>query len=420
MTMMQGIDVSHYQGAIDFAKVKAAGKQFVIIKAGYGRYNNQVDPYFERNYKEAKKAGLYVGAYWYSYAHTVDDARREAAACINTIKGKQFDLPIYYDFEEMSQFSLGRTLCSSIIDAFCKAMEASNYYVGIYIYRGALESYVTSEVANRYAVAVAEYASKCNYKGQYGVWQYSGSGYCNGINTIVDLDNCYVDYPAIMRAKGKNGYVKENTKPAAVTYKTYYANDKSGVNYRSTPNGSLVGTYKYGEAVQFAVNSDVVNGGVTWIKASNGYWSAKNLFSTTKPQTVSYKTYFAADSIGVNYRATPNGVLKGTYKYAQAVEIVVGSETVKDGLVWVKAKNGYWSVKSLLSTTKPATVIYKTYYAKGDKSGVNYRRTPNGIYMGTYKYGQKVEVILGSETINNGKTWVQAKNGFWSLKSLLL
>lgn len=101
----KGIDVSQYQQNIDFKKVKASGVDFVIIRAGFGKYANQKDPCFESHYKAAKAAGLKVGAYWYSYAATVEDAKAEAQTCINAIKGKTFEYPIYFDLEERSQFA---------------------------------------------------------------------------------------------------------------------------------------------------------------------------------------------------------------------------------------------------------------------------------------------------------------------------
>ena len=96
---MKGIDVSKYQGQVDFNAVKKVGFEFVIIQAGYGRYTTQKDPFFEINYQRAKAAGLHVGAYWFSYAINPDDARAEAIACAEVIKGKQFDFPIFYDLE---------------------------------------------------------------------------------------------------------------------------------------------------------------------------------------------------------------------------------------------------------------------------------------------------------------------------------
>lgn len=202
----EGIDVSKWQGNIDFKEVKASGKKFVLIRAGYGRLTSQKDPYFEANYKNAKAAGLYVGVYWYSYAETVEDAKQEAKACLEVIKGKQFEMPLYYDFEEQKQFAKGKQFCSDCIKAFCSVMEAAGYWVGLYIYRSALQNYVTTEVANRYAVAVAEYAPKLNYSGQYGVWQYSSTGRVSGISGDVDLDICYFDYPSEIKARGKNGF----------------------------------------------------------------------------------------------------------------------------------------------------------------------------------------------------------------------
>lgn len=210
---MNGIDVSKWQATIDFNKVKASGKEFVLIRAGYGRYTNQKDEYFESNYKNAKAAGLHVGAYWYSYAESPEDAKLEAKACMEVIKGKQFDMPVLYDFEEKRQFNRGKKFCSDCIDAFCSVMEAANYFVGLYIYRSALQNYVEDSITKKYALAVAEYGPKLNYNGNVGIWQYSSTGRVNGINGNVDLDICYVDYPKIIKEAGRNGYTKQNSVP---------------------------------------------------------------------------------------------------------------------------------------------------------------------------------------------------------------
>ncbi len=211
---MKGIDVSQWQGAqINFEKVKAAGYSFVIIRAGYGRSASQKDPCFEANYKKAKAAGLKVGAYWYSYADSVDDAKTEAAAFISIIKGKTFEMPLYFDLEEQKQFARGRAFCSELVKAFCNALEAAGYWAGLYISRSPLQSYITSEVANRYALWVAEYNSRLNYSGQYGMWQFSSTGRVDGIAGNVDLNYCYIDYPAEIVAAGLNGYTKQAAKP---------------------------------------------------------------------------------------------------------------------------------------------------------------------------------------------------------------
>lgn len=207
-----GIDVSQWQGAIDWAKVKAAGVQFALIRAGYGNtlsYPKQIDTKYEANYKGCKAAGIPVGVYFYSYATTTAEAQREADSCIALLKGKQFEYPIYYDVEEMRTFKTGKT--NEIIQAFADKLEAAGYWVGIYIYRSAAERYLTSRTKSRYSMAIAEYASSCHYSGSYGIWQNTSSWTVNGISGRVDHDYCYRDYPTEIKAKGKNGYPKPST-----------------------------------------------------------------------------------------------------------------------------------------------------------------------------------------------------------------
>lgn len=208
---MTGIDVSQWQGNVDFTKVKAAGYDFVIIRAGYGQYANQKDPYFEQNYNRASAAGLHVGAYWYSYADSIDSAKAEARTCLNVIKGKRFDMPIYFDLEETSQFNRGKSFCDSITVAFCSAIEAAGYFAGLYISRSPLQNNISPDVAKRYALWVAEYGPRCQYNGAIGIWQNSSEYAVPGIAGNVDHDICYVDYPTIIKNAGLNGYPKTKT-----------------------------------------------------------------------------------------------------------------------------------------------------------------------------------------------------------------
>lgn len=207
----RGIDISKWQGTVDFAKVKKSGIDFVILRAGYGKETSQKDKCFEQDYSGAKAAGLHVGAYWYSYAETVEDAKKEAAACLSVIKGKQFDFPVYYDVEEKKQFSKGKNFCDSIITAFCTELEKDGYYAGLYMSTSYLNNYVSESVRKRYTVWVAQYATKCSYKGEYGIWQYSSKGSVPGVNGNCDMDECYTDFPSIITKGGFNGYAKGGT-----------------------------------------------------------------------------------------------------------------------------------------------------------------------------------------------------------------
>lgn len=207
MSETKGIDVSSWQGEIDFKAVKAAGIKFVIIRAGFGRDVTQKDNRFEQNYKNAKAAGLSVGAYWYSYAVSAEDALKEAKACIEVIKGKQFDYPIYLDLEEPSQFVKGKAFCNNIVKTFCSELERNGYYAGLYCSASPLKDYVSKDVASKYALWVAQYYNKCTYTDNpVGIWQHTSTARIDGINGNVDCDIGYVDYSSIIKNGGFNGY----------------------------------------------------------------------------------------------------------------------------------------------------------------------------------------------------------------------
>ena len=211
---MKGIDVSVHNGVIDWNKVKAAGIQFAILRAGYGRVASQNDGKFEENYKNAKAAGIPVGAYWYSYAVTPDEARLEAQVCLEILKGKQFEFPIFFDQEEKKTLDTGKANCSAMIRAFCEVLEKAGYWVGLYTSRSCLSTHIEDDIKTHYAIWAAEWASKLNYSGSVGIWQYSSKGKINGISGDVDLDTAYVDYPASVKKAGLNGFAKQNETPA--------------------------------------------------------------------------------------------------------------------------------------------------------------------------------------------------------------
>ena len=207
--VMSGIDVSGWNGVINFANV-AKTKQFVIIKAGFSR--STVDTY-ETNYKNAKAAGLHVGAYWYSTATSVDEAEHEAQAAIKALDGKQFDMPIYYDVEEQGTFNCGKDLVNKIVNTFCTVLENAGYFVGIYMARWWAENYLSEQTRNRYTMWIADWTDSCKYGDDYGVWQY-GTTTLQGVNGQVDGDTCYIDFPKIIKEKCFNGYGKSEPKKA--------------------------------------------------------------------------------------------------------------------------------------------------------------------------------------------------------------
>ena len=192
MNIKSGIDVSLHQGVIDWDAVKNKEKiDFAIIQAGYGRVASQKDPQFERNYAECERLGIDKGLYWYSYATTPAEAKLEAAACLEVIKGKKLEYPIYFDIEEKSQ-CLGMGIVTEIVKAFCEVVEAAGYWVGIYSYKCFLESYIDKATRTRYAVWLAHYTDKTDYSGDYMMWQLTSGGVIPGItDNTVDVDILY-------------------------------------------------------------------------------------------------------------------------------------------------------------------------------------------------------------------------------------
>lgn len=203
---MKGIDVSVHNGSINWEKVKSSGIDFAILRAGYGRELSQKDARFEENYKNAKSAEIPVGAYWYSYAMSEDEARLEADVFLSIIKGKQFEFPVYFDVEEKKQFDLGKEKVSAIMRAFLEKVESDGYFTGLYGSASSLITHTADDIKNRYTIWLAHWVEKTNYSGSYALWQYSEKGSVSGINGNVDLDTCTTDFPAIIKAKGLNGY----------------------------------------------------------------------------------------------------------------------------------------------------------------------------------------------------------------------
>ena len=210
----KGIDLSKHNGTVDFAKVKSDGIGFVILRAGYGRLASQKDALFETYYSGAKAVGLPVGAYWYSYAMSVEEAIAEADACIECIKGKCFEYPIYFDVEESAQLALGKEKVSAIIKAFCSRLENKGFWAGLYMSASPASNLLDDECRSRFAFWVAHYGvQKPSYSGAYGMWQYSSTGRVSGVTGAVDLDECYADYPKLIKDGGKNGFDKPTPTP---------------------------------------------------------------------------------------------------------------------------------------------------------------------------------------------------------------
>ena len=205
--IFEGVDVSVYQGNIDWNRAKADGIEFAIMRAGYGKYVSQKDKYFDQNMKNAKAAGLPCGVYWFSYALTPEDAIKEADACYEVIKNYKLEYPVSFDMETESQMKLPKETVAQIIEAFCGRMESYGYYTTLYTYASFLNYKVDDRIFDKYDIWVAHYnTSKPAFNRNYGLWQYSCTGSVQGITGNVDRDYVYLDYERIIKNAHLNGF----------------------------------------------------------------------------------------------------------------------------------------------------------------------------------------------------------------------
>ena len=206
--LAHGIDVSKHQGTINWDAVAAdPSVQFAILRAGYGRYESQVDAQWARNYAECKRLGIPVGAYWYSYATTPADAATEGRLFAKVLAGKQFEYPVYFDQEDGSIPAAQRTACAL---AFFDALGAA-WYKGYYSYTSWMPSVDLGSIRQHCdTVWLADYRANPDQTIQRDMHQYTSSGTVAGIGGRVDCNRAYVDFPTLVRAAGKNGFEKED------------------------------------------------------------------------------------------------------------------------------------------------------------------------------------------------------------------
>lgn len=190
---IKGIDVSEFQGRIDWEKVKNDGIKFAILRVGYGMdMESQDDKYIERNISECERLGIPIGVYLFSYANTVNKADSEAEHTLRLIAGHKMPMGVWYDIEDNNTSgNVSKSTLTKIINKYCSIIKESGYKVGVYASLNWLNNKIESSVQEKYPIWVAQYNSECQYKKDYIIWQYSSSGRVRGINGKVDMNYYY-------------------------------------------------------------------------------------------------------------------------------------------------------------------------------------------------------------------------------------
>lgn len=209
-----GIDVSRWQGEVDFAAVKADGIDFVILRVGYW---DTKDANFDTYYEDAREAGLDIGVYLYSYSESKEDAAYEAENVLSWIEGKTLEYPVYYDIEDASQSELTNEGRTALCLEFARVIAEAGYLPGVYANENWYNNYLVRSALTHLPLWIAKWtddASPAPDPGEpYDMWQYTDKGAVNGITYSVDMNVCYEDYPAYIKDKGLNGYAPPVEEP---------------------------------------------------------------------------------------------------------------------------------------------------------------------------------------------------------------
>lgn len=200
------IDVSRYQGEINWDKVKSAGIGGVMLKtvstsSSYGGI--YVDPTFETNYTACKRLGIPVGAYYYTYAKDMAAANAELSKLKEALTGKSFELPVAVDVEDNSLKALGAKALTELVAYAAGTIQGWGLYAMVYSYLAYQRSFLEMDKLAAYDFWLAAYISKRPSSPKHGMWQYTSAGHIDGINHSVDISHAYKDYPDIIKRAGR-------------------------------------------------------------------------------------------------------------------------------------------------------------------------------------------------------------------------
>lgn len=194
-----GIDVSKWNGKIDWNAVKSSGVDYVIIRCGYRGSSSGAlieDINFKQNIQGATAAGLKVGVYFFSQAVNEVEAVKEASFAISLVQGYKLTYPIFIDTEPSGgrADNLSVAARTAVVNAFCQTIENAGYRAGVYTSKSWFEKKLNVNDLSKYKIWVARYAPKLDYAGRYDMWQYTDKGTVSGISGKVDMNYSYLGY----------------------------------------------------------------------------------------------------------------------------------------------------------------------------------------------------------------------------------
>ena len=392
-----GIDVSQFNGEIDFTKVKKEGYQFVIIRVGargYGQSGVMIaDTDFEKNIENAKKAGLMVGVYFYTQAITKAEVKQEADFCIKKIAGRKLDLPVYFDIEPAYDWTglPGRLVAAKFSKAkkaelctyFCDLIEKAGYTGGVTSCKSWFDCEIDmSKLENKYDIWLAHYTESTNYENAYNMWQFASTRKIEGVQSnCTDQDVRYID------TVRPTGYLKLKAKAAA---------DKVTLNWNAVANVTGYNIYKKDSSGKAVLVSQTKKTSCTLNRddtAAEYYIQAFNV--------VEGKTYYSGNSNSVSIsgaklsgvesdNTTETTVSLSWNAVTGASGYVICTENSKGALTEIGTSNTASFTASGLKKSTEYTFRVMAYYnadgSKAYKNGVSVKgKASDAIKVSTFR-----------------------------------
>ena len=416
-----GIDVSQWQGTINWKKVKADGISFVFIRCSYTSlksFNLHTDPKFTANVTAAAAAGLKVGVYHYSGATSATEAKKEADYVLKVIKPykSKITLPVMFDYEPGTRVTANykktsKTTRTKYATTFCNAAKAAGYTSGVYCSTSWFPDYFNISSLSSYSNWDAHWATKNTYTGAYDFWQYSDAGKISGIGGSVDCNFWYTNTKIAGAATDNGAFTGDATpKPeAASTALTTPYVTTSSVNYRMAPgtSGTKAGTLAKGTVINLVYGYHKTVNGEKWYKFNyNGH--AYYIHEDYVDREV-LQNHIAAQDLTYHASASTSAAAKGTFSDGTKVQVVQGGSQTANGTQWHKVKVGSSYYYATAKHLTPA----ETFMASAAKKNVNVRtKAGTNQKKATYIYtGTPVTVVNGKAVAVSGERWEQVKIG---------
>lgn len=438
-TKVNGIDVSKWNGTINWTKVKNAGIEFAFVRTSYRGTESgglATDPYAASNMKNAAAAGVKVGAYIFSQAISVKEAEQEAEYLLNTVKGYNITMPLVFDFEyypggRLEKKNLSKAAQTNICLAFCKKVKAAGYTPLVYANKSMLTSDLNaSTISASYPIWLAHYTTKTDYAGDYDFWQYSSTGKISGISGNVDMNIWYVK-PGASGSFGAGSSAVKVTAPDSTTLSGKASSyDKVKLTWKKVSGATGYILYRYDSSSKSYKRIKVISSVSTTSYTDSGRSAGKTYKYRIKAyKKASGQTAYSkvSNTVSVKTESTMTGKTNGT-----SIIVRTGPSTSKAKLTTLKINTGvtitgtsgsWYKISITVKGKKKTGYIKKSYVtiirkptlkvsaASASKIKLTWSKSSGASGYQIQRYNSSKKKYVTIKTIKKGSTTSYTNSG---------